>query len=179
MGNIKFTVEHRAWVGMRRRCYYPKHTSYKYYGARGVEVSPRWLGENGFRNFLADVGHRPAGKTSLDRIDNDGNYEPGNVRWADQTEQNLNRRLMKNNTSGCTGVSFHTSRNKWKAYISYKKRPIYLGFYDKRDEAVKARKTGETLLGTELQLLLQIPDPRKRRAAVRGYIARERIQWSR
>jgi hypothetical protein len=75
---------------MKARCYYPKAISYYLYGARGITVCPRWL--ESFENFLADMGECPSPKHSLDRINNDGNYEPSNCRWATMTEQGLNTR---------------------------------------------------------------------------------------
>jgi hypothetical protein len=71
---------------MLNRCRKPDSDQFRYYGARGIRVCERWLE---FSNFLADMGERPTGKT-LDRIDNDGNYEPGNCRWATHAEQMSN-----------------------------------------------------------------------------------------
>lgn len=80
-----------SWYSMLERCYYVKQKEYKYWGGRGITVCDRWKGDNGFRNFLADMGIRPEGKT-LDRYPNpDGNYEPGNCRWATWSEQNRNK----------------------------------------------------------------------------------------
>lgn len=75
---------------MQKRCTNPDADNYRYYGGRGIRVCDRWLGENGFQNFLADMGERPAGLT-IDRIDPDGHYELGNCRWADRSTQQRNK----------------------------------------------------------------------------------------
>jgi hypothetical protein len=81
--------EYAVWTMMKQRCGNPRCKDFYLYGARGVAVCERW---QKFENFIADMGRRPAPGLSIDRIDNNGNYEPGNCRWADATTQRLNQR---------------------------------------------------------------------------------------
>lgn len=86
-----------VWRNMKNRCLLPTNKDYKNYGARGVTVHPEWI--TSFATFYAHVGDPPSPKHTLDRYpDNNGNYEPGNVRWATQRQQLANRRVTKTYT---------------------------------------------------------------------------------
>ena len=85
----KSSPTYGSWTAMKSRCYRASSQGFKYYGGRGIGVCDRWRWN--FENFLADMGERPSGLT-LDRIDNNGNYEPGNCRWVTRAEQNRTKR---------------------------------------------------------------------------------------
>lgn len=88
----KKTKEYRIWTGMKVRCYNKACRAYSLYGGRGIKVCDRWMK---YENFIEDMGRCPPGRMSLDRIDNDGNYEKSNCRWTDQTTQANNARTNR------------------------------------------------------------------------------------
>jgi hypothetical protein len=87
----KPTRSYESWRSMKARCLNPNHDSYKNYGGRGIMICERWMV---FENFLADMGERPEGMT-LDRIDNDGHYDPENCKWSTHREQRINSKQGK------------------------------------------------------------------------------------
>lgn len=95
---------YRSWTAMWGRCTQPTVNGYENYGGRGIKVCARW---EGFERFLADMGERPPG-TTLDRIDENGNYEPGNCRWATAVEQQNNKR--SNHTLTVNGETLTVSQ---------------------------------------------------------------------
>lgn len=84
------TREYKAWQAMKKRCLYPKAVNYADYGGRGIRVHEPWI--NSFEQFLEDMGPAPTQEYSIDRINPDGHYEPGNTRWASRLEQANNKR---------------------------------------------------------------------------------------
>lgn len=133
--------EYMSWIEMKRRCDNPNAHEYKHYGLRGIDVCQRW--RDSYDDFLADMGRIPSSKHSIDRINNDGNYEPSNCRWATPSEQLRNRRLHSSNKSGVHGVRLNPKGDRWMAVITTNRKVTYLGTFDDVDDAIKARKQAE------------------------------------
>lgn len=91
---------------MRQRCQNPNADKFKHYGGRGIRVCDRW---QSFENFFADMGHPPTPKHELDRMDNEGHYEPGNVRWATRKQQVRNTRVTKLSEALVTDLRAHVA----------------------------------------------------------------------
>lgn len=133
LANSQFYV---TWKNMMSRCTNPKDRGYKNYGGRGITVCEEWLN---ITNFITWCESTYIEGMWLDRIDNDGNYSPDNVRWTDASTQALNKRMQKSNTSGFVGASWHKGNNKWVAQIRVNKIVIHLGYFNSVQEAVEAR----------------------------------------
>lgn len=102
-----------AWYSMKRRCLKPNCTGYARYGARGIKIHEAWV--DSYETFLSYVGRKPSADHSLDRINNNGNYEPGNVRWATRSQQAKNRNKRTITESFCRKMSqLATERYKTK-----------------------------------------------------------------
>ena len=125
---LKYTRLYNIWGCMKKRTLNPKNKQYNDYGGRGITICDEWKNDfMSFYNWAMENGY--SDKLSIDRIDNDGNYEPSNCRWTIKTIQQRNRGIYKNNTSGYKGVSYHKGSNKYTAQIGVNKKYIYLGSY--------------------------------------------------
>ncbi|RYF61353.1 MAG: AP2 domain-containing protein [Comamonadaceae bacterium] len=144
---------YKTFLNMKARCYNPNSTPYADYGLRGIKVCERWLVKEGFWNFVEDMGDKPTPEHSLDRINNDGNYEPSNCQWSTKREQVLNQRMNKNNKSGVTGVRWVERHQRWVAKGHRDGKDIQLGHYIKKEDAIKARMRYDDEIRTELTKL--------------------------
>lgn len=125
-----------VWSNMKSRCYNSNAHNYKNYGGRGIAVCDRW--KDSFQNFYNDVINGYHEHLQLDRIDNDGNYEPDNVRWVTPQQNQMNKRSYKNSSSNYKGVGWKKSSQKWSAYIRCNGVQKHLGYFDNEIDAAKA-----------------------------------------
>lgn len=133
-----FPKEYRAYTDAKQRCTNPKSRSYHNYGGRGIQFK-----FESFDAFLSDIGESPVVTHELDRINNSGNYEAGNIRWVPRTVNLLNRRPSRVNQCGVFGVCYCTTHNKWKAYYRENGNNKQLYWGTDKELAIKARQQWE------------------------------------
>lgn len=134
LGKYNGTKKHplyRSWTGMWQRCYNPKDKDFCGYGAQNILV---WEQFKNFHTFCEYMGDRPPGHT-LDRIDSNRHYVPGNLKWSSAQEQSINRKKPTTNTSGYLGVHWNQNSGKWTVAIKINKFKIHLGYFDCKYEA--------------------------------------------
>ena len=132
--------EFRIRQDMIQRCTNKNNKRFSDYGGRGILICDRWL--ESFENFYADMGERLSKDHSIDRIDNNGNYEPNNCQWSDREHQQRNQRAQKRNKTGITGVGI-SKTGSFEASITVAKRKIYIGRFKTLEEAAGARLNAE------------------------------------
>gem|GEM_PF-5840041 len=137
---LEGTIYYRWWSHIRERCYSRKCKDFPNYGGRGIKMQPTWKSDAGQfkKDILNDLGDKPGPDFSLDRIDNNKNYEQGNMRWASRSEQQMNKQKPKNTSSSFRGVSKSITPGKFRAHIRYDGKVIQLGTFCSEDAAARA-----------------------------------------
>lgn len=141
MSNIKHCLSdhplYQVWSDMKHRCYNKKNKKYPNYGGRGIQVCKTWL-DDVYEFFIFCLSNGWKINLQIDRINNNGHYEPSNVRFVSAQQNQFNRSGNTNTTSKYKGVSWKSKNNKWCAQIQFNKTKIYIGLYNSELEAVKA-----------------------------------------
>lgn len=136
------TKIYAIYHSIKDRCFNENNKRYYKYGGRGITMCDEW--KNSFQAFYDwSMSHGYEEGLSIDRIDNDGNYEPSNCRWILLGLQQRNKGVQVNNKSGVAGVSYDSTRKRWRSYIKVNNTTISLGYYNDIDDAIKARKEAE------------------------------------
>lgn len=128
---------YKVWSLMKCRCYNPTTPDYRYYGERGITICNEWL--NSFQQFFDwAIENGWAKSLVIDRIDNDGSYNPINCRFVDRQVSAVNRRCPSNSTSGYKGVSYHQRSHDWQSRITLKNKRYHCGSFDNPIDAARA-----------------------------------------
>jgi hypothetical protein len=120
---------------MKDRCLNPNNKAYARYGGRGITLYEAWLD---FPTFISDMGRRPPGRLTIERLNNDKGYEPSNCKWATFGEQHKNHGISIRNTSGFVGVN--RDKGKWAARITVDGKYIHIGNFPTKESAAAARR---------------------------------------
>ena len=142
------TREYRIWKNIKARCLNKNLPTAQHYSGRGISMCAEW--ENSFVKFFMDMGPIPSQKHSIDRIDVNGNYEPGNCRWATQQTQARNTRIRKDNLTGCRGVTWCREKNKWMVTIRYGGKKHRIGRFETLGNAIASRLVAEAMYWNEV-----------------------------
>lgn len=135
--NLTGSDIYMRWASMKYRC---KDLNDPVYGGKGITYDPSW---EDFEQFYADMHEGFSPELEIDRIDVTKGYSKENCRWVTHCENNFNKNIQSNNSTGKTGVSFHKPTGKYRAYITVEKKPIHLGLFDSVEEATKRRREAE------------------------------------
>lgn len=146
MGTIKHgavredVTNYNRWVKIMHRCYNIADKGYERYGKRNIKVYRHWIKDPlSFIHYIKSLDNFGVENYTLDRINNDGDYEPDNLRWASKSEQSINRRKKSTNTSSYTGVHLLKRTNMYQSKININKKKIHLGTFDTIENAIIAR----------------------------------------
>lgn len=126
--------EYWIWSSMITRCTSKNSKDYYNYGGRGISVCDEWI--NSFESFISHIGRRPESNSQLDRINVDGNYEPGNVRWVSPSQNAMNKKVYKNNRTGVKGVGH--CHGKFRARLQVNGETVFCEIFDSLLDAAKA-----------------------------------------
>lgn len=138
-----------VWASMQARCHNISNNAHKYYGGRGITMSEEFNDFETFVSYISNLEHFGEEGYSLDRVDVEGNYERGNLRWATRSTQSQNTRLLfSDNTSGYRGVSWNKAARRWVAYLMVSRKRIHLGYFDEKEDAARAYNAYITENGT-------------------------------
>lgn len=153
--NMTNTKNHMIWRQMKTRCNSETHRDYMHYGGRGIKVCESWQKDYmAFYNWSIANGYQEG--LSIERENNNGNYEPSNCKWIPRSEQWKNRRPDKMRNTNTTGyIGIERSRNKWRARIAINKQTIEIGRYASKIEAAKARD--KYIIDNKLNRTLNFP----------------------